>query len=213
MIQMKVLVFGASGSTGHNLVSQALEKGHHVRAFVRDPSKLKIEHKNLNAFQGDVSNYKQVEDAVNDQDAVISALGASTPLKRNFILIKGIENIVEAMTKFHVERLVYQSFLGVKENRKELGFLLDRIVPILLKSAIQDHEVKENIITSSKLQWTIVRCPTLTNGPHTGKYIHGERIQSASFLPSLSRADVADFMLKELQEKKYIEKKPRIMKR
>jgi putative NADH-flavin reductase len=209
---MKVLVFGASGATGHNLVSQALEKGHHVRAFVRDPSKLKLEHKNLTIFQGDVSNYQQVEDAVKDQEVVISALGASTPFKRNCSLIKGIENIVGAMTKLRVERLVYQSFLGVKENRKELGFLLDRIVSMVLKSSIQDHEVKEAIITSSNLQWTIVRCPTLTNGPLTRKYIDGERIQSISVLPSLSRADVADFMLKELEEKRYIKKKPRIMK-
>ena len=208
---MKILVFGASGATGYNLVSQALEKGHHVRAFVRDRSKLKIENKNLSIFQGDVSNYQQVEEAVKDQEVVISALGASTPLKRNFILIKGIENIVAAMTRFHVERFVYQSFLGVKENRKELGFLLDHIIPILLKGSIQDHEVKEKIITTSNLEWTIVRCPTLTNGPLTGKYIDGERILSASIVPSLSRADVADFMLKELKEKKYIQKKPRIM--
>ena len=130
---MKILVFGASGATGYNLVSQALEKGHHVRAFVRDPSKLKIENKNLSIFQGDVSNYQQVEDAVKDQEVVISALGASTPLKRNFILIKGIENIVAAMTKFHVERIVYQSFLGVKENRKELGFLIGPYYPNIIE--------------------------------------------------------------------------------
>ena len=112
-----------------------------------------------------------------------------------------------------IELYPVQSFLGVKENRNELGFLLDRVVPMLLKSSIQDHEVKEDIITSSDLQWTIVRCPTLTNGPFTGRYIDGERIRSASILPSLSRADVADFILKELQEKRYIKKIPRIMKR
>jgi putative NADH-flavin reductase len=209
---MKILVFGASGATGHNLISQAVEKDHHVLAFVRDPSKLQIKDKNLSTFRGDVSNYQQVEDAVRDQEAVISALGASTPFKRDFTLITGIENIVGAMTKFHIDRLMYQSFLGVKEYRKELGFLLDRIVPILLKSAVQDHEVKEKIIMDSNLHWTIVRCPTLTNGPFTGKYIDGERIQSASILPSLSRADVADFMLKQLSEEQYIRKKPRIMK-
>src|SRR5688572_6672119 len=115
---MRVLVFGASGATGHNLISQAVEKGHHVRAFVRDPSKLKIENKNLSIFQGDVANYLQVADAVKDQEAVISALGASTPFKRNFTLINGVKNIVEAMTRFHVEHLLYQSFLGVREYRK-----------------------------------------------------------------------------------------------
>src|SRR5688572_22497576 len=167
---MKVLVFGASGATGYNLISQAVEKGHYVRAFVRDPSKLKTKNKNLSIFQGDVSNYQQVEDAVKGQEAVISALGASNPFKHDTALIKGVENIVSAMTKFKIDRFMYQSFLGVEENRKELGFIVDHILSLLLKGSIKDHEVKEKIITSSSLQWTIVRCPTLTNGPLTGKY-------------------------------------------
>jgi putative NADH-flavin reductase len=210
---MKILIFGASGATGYNLISQALEKGHHVLAFVRDPSKLKTKNNNFSIFKGDVSNYREVEDAVRGQEAVISALGASNPFKRDFTLVRGIENIVRAMLKSNVDRIVYQSFLGVKEYRKDLGFLLDRIVPLLLKGSIKDHEVKEGIITASNLRWTIVRCPTLTNGPFTGEYFDGERIQSNSILPSLSRADVADFMLKQLHEEAYIRKKPRIMKK
>jgi putative NADH-flavin reductase len=210
---MNILVFGASGATGHNIISQAIKEGHKIRAFVRDPSKLKITNEKLTPFQGDVSNYQQVENAVKDQDAVISALGASDPFKHDPALIKGIENIVAAMSKFKVDRFVYQSFLGVKENREELGFIVNRILSILLAGSIKDHEVKEKIITSSDLHWTIVRCPTLTNGPLTKKYIHGERIRSTSVLAQVSRADVADFMLRQLHEKMYIGKKPRLMNR
>ena len=208
---MKILVFGASGATGNNLVSQGVGKGHRITAFVRDSSRLKIEDKNLSIFMGDVSNAQQVADAIRDQEAVFSALGASSPFKRDFILIKGIENIVGAMMKFNVRRFVYQSFFGVKEHRSDLGFLMDRVVPVILKSAIKDHEVKEQIIMGSTLQWTIVRCPTLTNGTFTGRYVHGERIVSASPLALISRADVADFMLEQVHDTKYINKKPRII--
>jgi putative NADH-flavin reductase len=211
--QMKVLIFGASGATGHNLISQAVEQGHEILAFVRDPSKLKIVNKSLKTFKGDVVNYQQVAEAVQGQEAVISALGASNPVTRNYALISGIENIVQAMTKHNVSRLVYQSFLGVREHRQELGFIVNRVLPILLKGSIKDHEEKEKIITTSNLQWTIVRCPTLTNGPLTKKYVDGERLQPQSALAFLSRADVADFMLRQLSENKYIRKKPRIMKK
>jgi putative NADH-flavin reductase len=210
---MKILVFGASGATGNNLVSQGVGKGYRITAFVRDSSKLKIKDKNLSVFMGDVSNAQQVADAIRDQDAVISALGAATPFKRDFTLIKGIENIVGAMTKFNVRRFVYQSYLGVKEHRRDVGFLTDRVISVILKNPIKDHEVKEKIITSSTLQWTIVRCSMLTNGTYTGSYVHGERIDSASPLPSISRADVAAFMLEQLHDTKYINKKPRIMSR
>lgn len=210
---MKVLVFGASGATGYHVVSQGVDRGNLITAYVRDPSKLKIEHKNLSVFKGDVSNARQIEEAIKDQEAVISVLGASSPFKRDVTLIRGIENIVSAMTKFNIFRFVYQSFLGVKEYRSDLGFLMDRAIPVILQNVIKDHEAKEQIITSSNLQWTIVRCSMLTNGSATGKYMHGERIVSASPLPSISRADVADFMLNQVNGTTYINKKPRIMSR
>jgi putative NADH-flavin reductase len=210
---MKIIVFGASGATGHYLVSQGVEKGHRITAYVRNPSKLKIGSKDLNIFKGDVSNANQIQDAIRDQEAVISALGASSPFKRDFTLIKGIENIVGAMTKFNIRRFIYQSFLGVTEHREDLGFLVNSIIPVILKNVIKDHEAKEQIITSSTLQWTIVRCPMLTSGTPTGRYIYGERIKSVWPLPLISRADVADFMLKQLDDTKCINKKPRIISR
>ena len=184
---MNILIFGASGDTGHELVSQALIQDHFVTAFVRDPTKFQLKHVSLRIFKGDVTDYRNVEDAVTDQDAVLSALGASSPFKRDFTLIKGIQNIVAAMTKQNVSRFIYQSFLGVKEHRKELGLVFNTLIPVILANVIADHEAKEDIIVKSNLNWTIVRCSILTNDPFTNKYRHGEHIRFSSLIPSIAR--------------------------
>ncbi|HEY9489619.1 MAG TPA: SDR family oxidoreductase [Chryseosolibacter sp.] len=208
---MKILIFGASGATGYHLVSQALSRGYLVSAFVRDPSRLKILHENVEFLQGDVADYSAVEAGIKNQDAVLSALGASSPLKRDYSLIKGIENIVAAMEAQKVKRLIYQSFLGVKENRSDFGFLMNVIFPVLLRYPIMDHELKEQIIEKSDLDWTIVRCPKLTDGPSRLNYSHGVRITSNSILPLISRADIAHFMINEIEDRKYVRMKPRVI--
>jgi putative NADH-flavin reductase len=206
---MKILIFGASGATGQQLIEQALKQHHTISVFVRRPNKIK--HKNLAIIHGDVTNTSQVESAVKNQDAVLSALGASTPFKRDFTLIEGIENIVMAMINQHVKRFIYQSFLGVKENRNELGFLINKILPVFLKPVVADHELKEKSLINSGLEWTIVRCAMLTNGKHTGVYKAGEHVISSSIVPTISRADVADFMLRQLTASEFLNKKPRII--
>jgi putative NADH-flavin reductase len=208
---MKILIFGASGATGRNLVSQAIDQKHIVSVFVRDPSRLRIDGDRIRIFKGDVSVYESVENAITNQDAVLSALGALSPLKRDFTLINGVRNITTAMMRRDVRRFIYQSFLGVSEHRSELGFLINNIFPILLRNVIVDHEAKEDVIVNSNLDWTIVRCPQLTNHSFTGSYRDGEHITPASLFPSISRADVADFMLRQLTDDKYLHKKPRIM--
>jgi putative NADH-flavin reductase len=208
---MKILIFGASGATGRHLVSQALRSGHLVTAFVRNASKLPIDHENIKIVSGDVTDSQLVENAITNQEVILSALGASTPFKRDFKLINGIQNIVAAMKKQNVRRLIYQSFLGVREYREELGFVINTVTSFVLKSAILDHEAKENIITASGFDWTIVRCPMLTNGTLKGKYRTGERIVSSSILPTISRADVAEFMLTQMTDKKHFHKKPRVL--
>jgi putative NADH-flavin reductase len=207
---MKVLVFGATGDTGRLLISSGLEQMHGITAFVRDPSKLNMRHENLSVVEGDVADYKSVEAALDGHDGAISALGASNPFTRNLTLIKGIENIVTAMHRQKVSRFIYQSFMGVSGFRSELGFVWDKVMPIALSNLIKDHEAKEEMITSSNLVWTIVRCSMLTHGP-AGKYRHGEHITSVSLMPTISRTDVANFMIKQLTDNTYYYKKPRLM--
>jgi putative NADH-flavin reductase len=187
------------------MVEQTLALGHEVTAFARNPSKLTIKDAKLSVIQGDAMNPKQVEEAVKGQDAVISALGVSrgAPLD---ICSKGTKNIIEAMKKHSISRLIVESAYGTGETRK--GFYAKSLW-IMSKDRIKDKELLEKLIEESTLDWTIARPVWLTNGPKTGKYRHGINL-SMKFWPTVSRADVADFMLKQLQDKTYLKKMPEV---
>jgi len=208
---MNLLIFGASGRTGREVVKQAVSQGHLVTAFVRDPAKLDIKQADLKVFQGDVTDYASVERAVIGQEAVLCALGSFTPTKRDPNLIDGVRKIIQAMEQAGVRRLIYLSFLGVRDGRQGLGPVVNYIVAPLLYNPIADHEVKESLIRQSRLDWIIVRPSRLTNGRHTGVYHYGERIAARSLILTLSRADVADFMLKQVTDDTFVHKAPRVM--
>ena len=173
---MNILIFGASGATGHELVKQALAQGHLVNTFVRDPMKLNIMHQNLKVIQGDVINYQLVEESVKGKDAVLSALGASSPFKYDQTIVDGVGNIIRAMESNRISRFIYMSFVGVKDSQNKAGFVIKYIAPRLLSTEIAGHETRERMIKQSQLQWTIV-CPvTLTNGKHLTQFRYGEDI-------------------------------------
>ena len=201
---MKLLIFGASGVTGRVLVSAALAKGHAVSAFVRTPSKLAVSHENLRVIVGDVADQQAVTHAVTGHEAVFSCLGVGVPLKHDPAVVAGIGFIVDAMQRAGPARLIYLSFLGVRDSRPQLGPLLGGVlVPLVLRNEVADHEAKEKLIVQSSLDWTIVRPPKLTNGAATGEFRHGNDIRAASLLPTLTRADVAAFMLGQLDDTTY----------
>jgi putative NADH-flavin reductase len=204
---MRLTIFGASGATGKELVAQALERGHHVTAFVRTQGKLEKKNGQLDVLLGDVTDVVMVARAITGSDAVLSALGVGRPLRHDLAVVQGIRNIVKIMEKTGPARLIYLSFLGVTEGRNQVGFLLGRIAArLVLKHEVADHEEKEAAIMHSELAWTIVRPPAMTNGPYTGVYRDGVDIRAQSFLPTISRADVADFMLKQVSERTYLRK-------
>jgi len=208
---MNIIVFGGSGATGQEIVRLALTQGFSVTAFVRDPGKLKYHDPKLRVVHGDVKDYTTVERAMQGNDAVLSALGVSKPLKRDPIVVEGVRNIIRAMEGSSVRRLIYLSVLAVREGRARSGFLIRNVISRIVHNEIADHEEKEKLIASSRLEWTIVRPPKLTNGPRRGNYRFGEDVEPASILPMISRADVADFMLRLLKETAFVHKAPGIM--
>lgn len=208
---MKILIFGASGATGQQLVEQALEQGYLVSAVVRTPDKLKIMHPNLKVLEGDVVDANAVQNAVNDQDAVLCALGAASPFKFDQDVVDGVSNIIIAMEQSAVKRFIYLSFIGVGESRNDAGFIIKYIAPVLLKTEIQGHKLREKSIRESNLEWTIIQAPTLTNGIKRGAYRFGENIRAKSFTCTISRADLAAFMLKQITDNSFLRKAVRIM--
>ena len=208
---MNILIFGASGKTGHHLVRQALERADTVTAFVRNPSKLTISDERLQVFKGDITDYLKVEEAVKGKDAVLSALGAASPFKFDQAVVDGADNIIKGMTSTGVNRLIYMSFMGVSESRKQGGFVIRKIAPVLLSTEIGGHEARENLIKKSGLEWTIVRAATLTNGNLTNKYKFDEDARSKGFMTTISRQDVADAILNQIRSSSFIHSCPIIM--
>jgi len=182
-----------------------------VAFFVCIPQYLKLLYENLKFIQGDVLNYLLVAESVKDKSAVISALGASNPFKYDQAVVDGVSNIIRAMELNGVGRFIYMSFVGVKETRDTAGFVIRHIAPKILSSEIEGHETRENMIRKSNIKWTIVRAPTLTNGKHLASFRSGEKITSKGFTVKISRADVADFMLQQISNDKFLRKAPTVM--
>ena len=204
---MKVLVIGATGGTGRELVKQALEQSHQVTALARSPEKLAFSRPNLRIVKGDVTDYARVDEAVRGQEAILCALGTRV-IRKNTIQSDGTRNILGAMQSHGVRRLVLESSLDVGDSRGQLGFFFAHVIrPTLLRNIFQDKELQEQIVRQSQLDWIIVRPAMLTDGPRTGNYRAGFS-SSDKTQRKISRADVADFMLKQLRDSTYVHETP-----
>ena len=191
---MKIAIFGATGSIGSHLVEQALTKGHEVTAFVRNPDKLKATHDKLTFVVGDVVNQPlKVEEAVEGQDAVLIALGAGL---KGRVRAEGTRNIIAAMEKRGVSRLICQSTLGAGESDHNLNLKWKLIFRLPLRLAMADHERQESLVRNSGLDWTIVRPSSFTDEPMTGDYQFGFPPEKKKLKLTIPRADVAHFMIR-----------------
>lgn len=204
---MIVTIFGASGKTGELLVEQALEMGHQVRAFVRRENALSIQQPNLELIMGSLNNEASLRSAISGADACISCLGGSSVTKHAPEIINGIQLIVRIMQEEKVGRIVYLSSVGVGESRyymaQPIRFL---IVELLLRIPLADHNKNEQTLMNSQLNWTIVRPGGLTNGPLQSALQAGSHKILLKGNPTISRASVASFMLKQLNDEKYSKK-------
>jgi putative NADH-flavin reductase len=203
---MRILVFGATGPTGLEIVKLGLELGHEVTAFVRDPQKLVITHHKLSVAIGDARDALAVENAVTGQDAVLSALGTGKKLKGT-IFSEGMRSILNGMQRQNAKRFIVMSAHGVGESFKELSFPLRLGVKTVLKSVFMDKEKGEANLRQSTLDWTCVHPVILTDSPRTGPSVYrtGEHIP-LGMLPKISRADVAEFMLRIIDDDATIRK-------
>ena len=207
---MKVLVFGSTGRTGRHLVAQALEQGHDVTAVARDPRKLEMRHDKLRLVRGDVLDPTSVESAVRGQDALLSALGAG-PGQPKTVFSDGMRTILRMMETRGVSRIVCVSAAGVlHENAGSfLGNALLGLSRRALRGVYEGHRWQLEAIRESSVKWVAVRPVLLTNGPRTGKYrVVLEGIPKKGYW--ISRADVADFMLKQLTRDGYVRRLPAI---
>jgi putative NADH-flavin reductase len=207
---MKLLIFGSTGSVGRQLVEQALEQGHIVTAFARNPAKLDIQHTDLKVVQGDVMDLAAVEQAVQGQDAVLCVLGSGGQ-RKGTIRSEGTRQIIQAMEKTGVRRLICQTTLGAGDSWENLNFFWKYIMfGAFLREVFADHERQENEVKQSRLDWTIVRPGAFVDGDRTGQYQHGFPSTDKTIKLKISRADVADFLLQQLTNDSYLYKTPSV---
>ncbi len=203
---MKLIIFGATGTVGRRLVDQALAQDHQVTAFARHPDALKLDHPNLARRAGDVLDRDAVADAVEGHDAALIALGAG---RKGTVRAVGTKHVVEAMERRGVRRLVCETTLGAGDSRGHLNFFWKRIMfGLLLRQAYADHQAQERYVRQSGVDWIIVRPAAFTDGPATGEYQHGFASTARNLKLKISRADVADFMLRQLTDNTYLHQSP-----
>lgn len=191
---MKLLVLGATGGTGLELVRQSIEHGHEVTAFVRNAERLKRFADRIAVIRGDLLSIAGLAKAIQGHDAVLSAFGPRYPVSKTetHLLEHFALALTTAMRQTGVRRVAIESVAFLfKDAIIPPAYLLGRL---FFSVTMADASAMEQIIGKSGLDWTIVRPPELTDKPRTGKY----RVRE-SHLPlfgfAISRADVADCMI------------------
>lgn len=206
---MNVAIFGATGTTGQFVLDEALARGHSVVALTRNPHKLDINHDNLTTVEGDVLDPEAVEKAIVGQDAVISVLGAGT--QRTTVRTDGTRNIVEAMERQGVRRLVSQSLFGLGDSADKLPVHWKLLVkPLILRNAFRDHAGQEAVVAASDLDWTITRPVSLRDTAATGEYYDGPAAAMNGITLKIGLTDLARFTLDQLETGKYLRRRPGI---
>ena len=210
---MKLTIFGATGATGKQLIEQALAAGNQVVAFARNPSKIGMSHEHLTIVQGELADTAAIERAVSGADAVISVLG---PRPREDInskpLTQGMQNILVAMQKTNVRRLIISSTPSASDPNDLPDFKF-KVLVALVKSAMRPaYEEIVNvarIVRESDTDWTIVRVSLLNNNPGSGR-IRAGYLGKKQVGTNISRADLAAFMLRQVEDTTYLRQAPAI---
>jgi uncharacterized protein YbjT (DUF2867 family) len=206
MAPRKLLVLGATGGTGRALIEQAVAAGFVVTAVVRNPDKLPPGTGAVRVVIGDlVTDPGVLHAAVPGQDAVISTLGVGQSFTSGHVISQSAPAIVAGMREHGVRRLVFTSAFGVGPTRRDTPLLPRLFIATLLRDVYRDKEAGERAILTSDLDWTIVYPVGLTDGPRTGRYRIGERLSLRGF-PRISRADIADLLLRQVEDRRYVRK-------
>jgi putative NADH-flavin reductase len=195
---MKVLVLGATGGTGLEIVQQAIGRGHSVTAFVRSPHRLKPFRDQIDVKEGNLLNSSKLEEVLKGQDAVLAAFGPRVPIANTDkrLLQEFAGALTTAMRHARIKRVIVESTAFLfKDSIFPPAYLLGRL---FFPSVVADAGAMEELFQTSQLDWTLIRPPKLTDGRHSGKY----RIREGHlprFGSSISRADVADCFLSILE--------------
>lgn len=208
--QPKILVLGATGGTGRLIVSQAVARGYDVTVLVRSAEKAG-DLKGAKLIVGDARDEKVLRQALKGRDAVVSALGTpASPFREVTLLSTATRALVSAMKLEHVSRLVCITGMGAGNSVGHGGFVFDNLIfPLLLRKVYADKDRQEAIVRDSGLDWVLVR-PSVLNDKPGRDTIRALTDLSDFHGGSISREDVARFVLDQLRDDAWLHRTPLI---
>jgi putative NADH-flavin reductase len=202
----RILVVGATGGTGREVVLQALAAGHDVTALSRTATRLPIEHPKLRAVDATLpEDAAALSNAMAGQDVVINVLGRGQSFASNHLIEQSVPAVLTAMRAHGVRRLIFTSAIGVGDAVRDVPFLPALFARTLLRGIYADKIIGERMVRGSGLDWTIAQPASLTNGPRTGRYQVAERL-TLSGVPKISRADAAHFLVAQVDDRSNVGK-------
>ncbi len=206
---MRIVVFGANGPTGRLLTEQALAAGHSVSAITRRPADFPIEHERLTVVEADVHDANAVDRAVDSADVVLSSLGVPFTRRPIDVYSDGVRNIVGAMSRNGVKRLVVVSSSATEpHHHADGGFLINRVIQPLVtatigKTTYEDMRGMEGLVRASDLEWTVVRPSGLFDAAGVTDYeLYEDRAPGVY----TSRADLAACLLEQATDTRFMRK-------
>ncbi|MFN8863295.1 MAG: NAD(P)-dependent oxidoreductase [Flavobacteriales bacterium] len=198
---MKVVVFGAAGRTGFEVVRRALEKGHKVKAVVRNLAQISLIHPNLEVVSGDALSQDSVSKAVEGQDAVVSCLSSAELSHRQVF----IHHIINAMRLHKARRVIAIGGIGALQASEHLKVYETTTFPREYVDITQAHIRVLDALLTSRLDFTFVCPPQIKEGERTGGYKTQDGYPTQGW--SITTGDLADFMVSELQSNQFVGKK------
>jgi putative NADH-flavin reductase len=200
----KITLFGATGQTGNAFLNQILNSSYEITALVRNASKLKISAPILKVIEGDVLNITDVEKAVAGADIVVSLFGRVKD-SPDLLQTNGIKNIIAAMQKFNVQRIISLSGGALpfpeKDQPKFVDKIFTTIMNLVAKKMLDDAKAHYEVLKNSNVKWMVVRGPRLTNEPKKGTYKIGWVGVNAS--TKISREDLATFIVTQIEDESF----------
>jgi putative NADH-flavin reductase len=205
--KLNLLIFGATRNTGYYVMQQALDTGHSVTAIIRNPEKFGFKHANLKVVKGDALQLNTFENEVAGKDAIISTLGSTSLRRPTYVCSQGVTNMMQAMKKVGLKRIICVSALGLEANPK-MGTgtrVMVKILSWILKQPYADLNRMEAAVKASAINWTIMHPPRLMNNPATGNYrvSIGDNLADAT---EIGRPDLAHYIVGHVQDTETFQK-------